>query len=71
MIESEIEIKLNTKQLPLEYKLLEFRLKVNKDLYDDKVINYEAFKEMENMLLGRITKIRNECFRHKSEFQQC
>ena len=43
-----------------EYKLLEYRLIVNKELYDEKVIDFKTFNEMENSLIGRLTKIRNE-----------
>lgn len=56
----DIEIKFSTKHLPLEYKLLEFRLLINKELYDEKVIDFKIFKEMEKSLLSRIKKIRNE-----------
>ena len=57
---NDIEIKFSTKHLPFEYKWLEFRLVVNKELYDDAVIDLKTFKEMEQSLLSRITKIRNE-----------
>lgn len=50
----------STKHLPFEYKWLEFRLIVNKQLYDEKVIDFKVFKIMEQSLLGRMTKIKNE-----------
>jgi len=56
----DIEVRFSTKYLPLEYKLLEFRLMINKDLYDEKVIDFNTFKIMEQSLIARITKIKNE-----------
>ena len=29
-----------TKHLPIEYKILEWRLVINRELYEDKVINF-------------------------------
>ena len=39
MLEKDIEVRFSTKQLPFEYKLLEYRLIVNQKLYDEKVID--------------------------------
>lgn len=60
MINDDIEIHFSTKHLPFEYKLLEFRLNVNKRLYEEKVIDFKTFNEMENSIMGRLLKIRNE-----------
>lgn len=60
MLEKDIEVKFSTKQLPFEYKLLEYRLIVNKELYDEKVIDLRTYNEMENSIMGRLRKIRNE-----------
>ena len=60
MLEKDIEVRFSTKQLPFEYKLLEYRLIVNKELYDEKVINLRTYNEMENSIMGRLRKIRNE-----------
>ena len=57
---SDIEVKFSTKHLPFEYKWLEFRLIVNKKLYDEKIIDLKTFKAMEQSLLSRLTKIKNE-----------
>jgi len=57
---SDIEVKFSTKHLPFEYKWLEFRLIVNKELYDEKVIDLREFKVMEQSILSRLTKIKNE-----------
>ena len=60
MLDKDIEVRFNTKRLPFEYKLLEYRLIVNKELYDEKVIDFKTFNEKENSLIGRLTNIRNE-----------
>ena len=57
---NDIDIKFSTKHLPFEYKWLEFRLIVNKELYDEEVIDLNTFKIMEQSLLSRLTKIKNE-----------
>ncbi len=54
------EIRFSTKHLPFEYKWLEYRLIINKELYDKNIINLEVFKEMEQSILSRLTKIKNE-----------
>mgnify|MGYP004456941651 FL=1 len=60
MLENDIEVRFNTKQLPFEYKLLEYRLIVNKELYDEKVIDLRTYNEMENSIMGRLKKVRQE-----------
>ncbi len=61
MIETnDIEVKFSTKHLPFEYKWLEFRLIINKELYDDKIIDLKTFKTMQESILSRLTKIKNE-----------
>ena len=60
MSEENLEQEFNKKYLPLEYKLLEWKLMFNQELYDEKIIDIEVKKEMERKLLGRMTKIRNE-----------
>lgn len=57
---NEIEINHSTKNLPLEYKMLEWRLILNRNLYEDKVIDLKVFSLMEQSILGRMTKIKNE-----------
>ena len=39
MDDKDIEVRFSTKNLPFEYKLLEYRLIINKGLYDEKIIN--------------------------------
>lgn len=60
MLEKDIEVRFSAKQLSFEYKLLEYRLIVNKELYDEKVIDLRTYNEMENSIMGRLRKIRNE-----------
>ena len=60
MLDKDIEVRFDTKKLPFEYKLLEYRLIINKELYDEKAIDFKTFNEMENSLIGRLTKIINE-----------
>jgi len=55
----DVDIKFSTKHLPFEYKWLEFRLMVNKELYDEKVINLRIFKMMEQSILTRMVNIKN------------
>lgn len=57
---NDIEVKCSTKLLPFEYKLLEWRLIINRELYEEKVIDLKVFSVMEQNILGRMTKIKNE-----------
>lgn len=56
----DIEVKFSTKHLPIDYKLLEWRLILNRELYEDKVIDLKIYSMVEKLILGRMTKIRNE-----------
>lgn len=58
--DNDIEVRFSTKHLPFEYKLLEFRLIVNKELYDEKVIDLRTYNEMENSIISRLNKIKTE-----------
>lgn len=60
MNNNDIELNVSTKYLPLDYKLLEVRLLLNRKLYDNKIINFKVYNEMQEILLGRMKKIRNE-----------
>ena len=57
---NDIEVKLSTKYLPIDYKLLEWRLILNRELYEEKVIDLKVFSLVESSILGRMKKIRNE-----------
>ena len=65
MLENDIEVRFSTKHLPFEYKLLEYRLIINKELYDEKVIDLKTYKEMENSIIARLNKIRNQFANNK------
>ena len=56
----DIEVKFSTKHVPLDYKLLEWRLILNRELYEDKVIDLKIYSMVEKSILGRMTKIINE-----------
>lgn len=57
---NDIEVKFSTRHLPLDYKLLEWRLILNRELYEEKVIDLKVFSLVETSILGRMKKIRNE-----------
>lgn len=57
---SDVEVKFSTKHLPLDYKLLEWRLILNRELYEEQVIDLKVFSLVESSILGRMKKIRNE-----------
>lgn len=65
MLENDIEVRFSTKYLPFEYKLLEYRLIINKELYDEKVIDLKTYKEMENSIIARLNKIKNQVTNNK------
>ncbi len=58
--DEDLEVRFSTKHMPFEYKLLEWRLVINRELYEEKVIDLEVFSEMEKSILNRMTKMRNE-----------
>lgn len=60
MYDNEIEVNFSTKHLPLDYKLLEWRLILNRKLYEEKIIDLEIFRLVEKSILSRMNKIRNE-----------
>ena len=64
---SDIEVKFSTKHLPLDYKLLEWRLILNRELYEEKVIDLKVFSLVESSILGRMKKIRNEVQNNRND----
>jgi hypothetical protein len=44
-------------KIPFEYKWLEFRLIINKKLYDESIIDLNTFNLMEQSILKRLTKL--------------
>lgn len=61
-IDEDLEVKFSTKTFPFEYKLLEWRLIINRQLYEDGIIDIKIFSEMENQLIGRLKKMRTELY---------
>ncbi len=58
MIDNEIEIKIDTKKFPIEYKLLEYRLYINQGLYDDGALTFREYNNMANNIHSRMKRIR-------------
>lgn len=56
MDDKDIEVRFSTKNLPFEYKLLEYRLIINKGLYDEKIIDLKTYNEMEKTIMARLKK---------------
>ncbi len=67
MLENDIEVKFSTKELPLEYKLFEWRLILNRELYEKKVIDLRLFSNMEKSILSRMRKIRTEVMSKRND----
>lgn len=57
MDKQEIELKLSTNKLPLDYILLKWRLIINQELYENYLIDIYTFHHMEESLISRLTKI--------------
>ena len=53
----ETETYTNTKELPKEYLILKLRLSFNKDLLENKTINYDIYNKMQKLLLKKMDKI--------------
>ena len=47
----------DTKNFSKDYIILELRLSLNKNLYDEKLISYEIFNKMQDLLLNRMNKL--------------
>lgn len=49
------------KQKPsLEFKLLEYRMRINQELFDEKFIDYETFQQMEAKIIQKMRKYQDE-----------
>jgi hypothetical protein len=59
-MDNDIEIKFSTKHLPFEYKLLEWRLIINRQLYEENAIDLKVYYAMQDSILARMTRIRNK-----------
>lgn len=45
--------------IPLEYKIIEWRLIINRELFESNIIDNYIFCQMENYLLSRLAIIKN------------
>ena len=53
----ESQIYTNTKELPKEYLMLKLRMLFNKDLFDEKIIDYDIYNKMQKNLLKKMDRI--------------
>ncbi|MBR3524135.1 MAG: hypothetical protein IKN87_05600 [Bacilli bacterium] len=53
----ELETYTNTKELPKEYLILKLRISLNKDLYESKVITYDIYNIMQQLLFKKMDKM--------------
>ncbi|MBQ9072327.1 MAG: hypothetical protein IJY25_04150 [Bacilli bacterium] len=47
------------KKLPKEYFILEYKIFLNKELYSAKIITYEIFIKMQELLIKKQIEIKN------------
>ena len=61
--EIEMEVfKNSTKKITEEEVLLNLKLKINNELYEEKIISYDVFKYIRQRLMKKIEKInKNSC----------
>ncbi len=53
----ELNIYTNTKELPKEYLILKLKMLFNKDLLDEKLINYDIYNRMQKSLMKKMDKL--------------
>ncbi len=53
----ESEIYTDTKELPKEYLILKLRMYFNKELLENKIITYDIYNRMQNLLTKKMDKI--------------
>ncbi|MDO5568773.1 MAG: hypothetical protein Q4G04_01490 [bacterium] len=58
-IENEI-INNNSRKLTEEEKILELKLKFNSELYEQKVISSEVFKEYRQKIIKQMNRLKNQ-----------
>ena len=59
MLNNELELVKYDDKVPLDYRLLEWRLIINRELYEEKVIDLKIYSEIENRLLGKMKQVKN------------
>ncbi|MBO5096107.1 MAG: hypothetical protein J6B98_04455 [Bacilli bacterium] len=53
----ENEFLTDSKKLPKEYLVLKLRMSLNKDLLEKKIISFDIYNKMQNLLMRKIDKI--------------
>lgn len=48
---------IDSKKLPKEYLILKLRINFNKELYERKVIDFDIYNKMQNMILKKMDKL--------------
>lgn len=46
------------KNIALEYRILEYKIILNNELYERKIISFEEKSKMENILINRLSKYK-------------
>lgn len=47
----------DSKELPKEYLILKLRMSFNKDLYENKIISFDIYNKMQDLLINKMDKI--------------
>ncbi len=47
----------DSKSMPIDYIILKLRIFLNKELYEKKVIEYEVFKKMQELLIKKMNHL--------------
>ena len=47
----------DSKSMPIDYIILKLRISLNKELYEKKVIEYEVFKKMQELLIKKMNHL--------------
>lgn len=53
------------KKKTLEQIMIEYRIKLNQKLYEEKVIDYRVFSQMQDFLMKKLEKEKNRTFENK------
>lgn len=53
----ENEFLTDSKKLPKEYLVLKLRMSLNKDLLEKKIISFDIYNKMQNLLMRKMDKI--------------
>jgi len=56
-INSEQELFIYSKKLPKEYLFFNLKMILNKELYESKIISFEVFNKMEQLLIEKMNEM--------------